>query len=361
MDLSKVFQNTDNMLQKAILKIKQERRDFGLDKIVGGLENISINTEPANLENAVQEILNTTNYDINVVLDNLGGLAYVLSLDGSCDIIVTGKDTPSPFTQYNTGPKSSHLPHTRLEVFTFLVKNIERFVEIQRQRGFEFASDDIFHANNYSYIQTLPSSYTGNALGFVEWKKRGDWSCEHSTFVNSPVTKPHRTYLKNIGFLDHAATRVRAQDRDAAIIEFMNLTNYDFQFAIYVNSMNSITNVARSGRDDYAQVFTSGITPLQSMEKPGPTEKFIDNYNTRVHHLAFVTENIEETYESLKKDGQQYLIGLVGGEEEGLKQTFTRPSKYTLLVNKYIKRYGGFEGFFTKSNVTALTGATHDQ
>jgi hypothetical protein len=108
-------------------------------------------------------------------------------------------------------------------------------------------------------------------------------------------------------------------------------------------------------------VFTAGITPYQSDDSTGPTEKFIHNYGQRVHHLSFLTENIEETYESLKKDGMQFLVELVGSEEEGLKQTFSQPSEYTLLVNEYIKRYGDFDGFFTKSNVTLLTAATDKQ
>ena len=52
---------------------------------------------------------------------------------------------------------------------------------------------------------------------------------------------------------------------------------------------------------------------------------------------------------------------LFRSEEEGLKQTFSRPSAQTLLVNEYIHRYEGFDGFFTKSNVTLLTEATARQ
>jgi hypothetical protein len=56
-----------------------------------------------------------------------------------------------------------------------------------------------------------------------------------------------------------------------------------------------------------------------------------------------------------------FLIELVGSTKEGLKQTFTLPSEHTLLVNEYIHRYKNFDGFFTKSNVTLLTGATVKQ
>lgn len=44
-----------------------------------------------------------------------------------------------------------------------------------------------------------------------------------------------------------------------------------------------------------------------------------------------------------------------------LRQTFSRPLANTLMVNEYIKRYAGFDGFFTKSNVTLLTKATENQ
>jgi hypothetical protein len=108
-------------------------------------------------------------------------------------------------------------------------------------------------------------------------------------------------------------------------------------------------------------VFTSGISPYVSEEVSGPTEKFVHNYGTRVHHLAFQTEDIEDTYSALVEDGMEFLIELVGSPEEGLKQTFSQPSKNTLLVNEYIHRYGDFDGFFTKSNVTLLTEATDKQ
>jgi hypothetical protein len=125
--------------------------------------------------------------------------------------------------------------------------------------------------------------------------------------------------------------------------------------------LTSITSVARLSHSEYAAVFTSGIAPYISDEVSGPTERFIQNYGTRVHHMAFQTENIEETYQSILEDGMRFLIELIGSPEEGLKQTFTEPSKNTLLVNEYIHRYGNFDGFFTRSNVTLLTEATGKQ
>jgi len=141
----------------------------------------------------------------------------------------------------------------------------------------------------------------------------------------------------------------------------MNLTNYKFDFAIYVKVFNSITNVARFSSKDFAMVFTSGISPYIDDEKSGPTEKFVYNYGPRVHHMAFRTKEIEKTVSALNSSGMSFLIDLVGSAQEGLKQIFSSPSENTLLVNEYIHRYGDFDGFFTKSNVTLLTGATAKQ
>jgi 4-hydroxyphenylpyruvate dioxygenase-like putative hemolysin len=246
-----------------------------------------------------------------------------------------------------------------LETFVFETTDIEKYASIQKSRGVAFLTDEIIKAEDFSFIQTIPSSYTGLSLGFIQWDRRGgDYFSLESEDLRWQHKKPEGDHLHKIKELDHTATRVRANDRDAAIIEFMELTNYNFDFAIYVKLFNSITNVARLSPSDFAMVFTSGISPYISDEESGPTEKFIHNYGTRVHHLAFNTMEIENTFTALKENDMDFLIDLVGSPDEGLKQTFSQASKHTLLVNEYIHRYGDFDGFFTKSNVTLLTEAT---
>ena len=245
-------------------------------------------------------------------------------------------------------------------------------LSLQSQADVKFQSE-ILDFDNYYFIQTMPSRFTGNSLGFIEWKgERGGYSSPNSQRLDWNMEKPGSSasssanfsaysHLRNIRWLDHAATRVRAQDRDPAILEFMRLTNYNFDFAIYVKSLNSITSVARLSSSDFAMVFTSGIAPYVSQEASGPTEKFISNFGPRVHHIAFQTDEIEATIEALRKDGMKFLLDLVGSPEEGLKQIFSEPSKNTLLVLEYVHRYGDFDGFFTKSNVSSLTAATAKQ
>ncbi|MFB3763912.1 MAG: hypothetical protein ACE14P_01535 [Methanotrichaceae archaeon] len=360
--------DSDDRLKAEALKIPEERKRLGLEGLVGGLQAVVINTEPEMQRSAIEELLRYTGLRFQEAFQDTSLRTCVLKVPGapnfrSADFLITCRlKGRNPFEKINIAPKSKQLPSTRLETFIFETNDIDRYVSIQRSQGVKFLTDNIVDEENYSFIQTEPSRFTGNSIGLIQWKGgRGDYKSADSKVIDWNPEKPDLDYLKNIRWIDHAATRVKAQERDAAIIEFMKLTNYKFDFAIYVKGLNSITSVARLSHSDYAAVFTSGITPYISDEISGPTEKFIQNYGIRVHHIAFQTEKIEETFQAIKDDGMKFLIELVGSPEEGLKQTFTEPSKNTLLVNEYIHRYGDFDGFFTKSNVTLLTAATGKQ
>ena len=357
------FRDSDEYLKKQIPRVLRERKKLGLAGLVGGLECVIINTELDLLKPTVKEFLRYTGLDFIAAFEDLNYLTCVLQRTGSADFLIRArKEKKNPFLPINKYPKSKHLPNTRLETFVFLTKDIEKYFAIQKSRGVSFLTKDIIRNDRYSFIQTIPSSFTGNSIGFIQWhKKSGDYVTDESKILNWKFKKPNRKYLKNIKQLDHAATRVRAQDRDAAIIEFMELTNYNFDFAIYIKKFNSITNVARLSKKDFGMVFTSGISKYISDELSGPTEKFIRNYGTRVHHIAFRTNHIGETFKAIKNDGMEFLIELVGSTKEGLKQTFTLPSKNTLLVTEYIHRYKSFDGFFARSNTTLLTEATIKQ
>ena len=112
---------------------------------------------------------------------------------------------------------------------------------------------------------------------------------------------------------------------------------------------------------EFALVFTSGIRPFAGDNASGPTEQFVQNYGTRVHHLAFRAEEIAATCDALGEDGMAFLCKLVGTRERGIQQIFSTPSANTLVVNEYIQRYGDFDGFFDENNVTRLTHATGKQ
>jgi 4-hydroxyphenylpyruvate dioxygenase-like putative hemolysin len=356
------FKNSDEYLRKEVEVVLEERRKHGLDGLVGGLNNVIINTEPDRQKAAVEELIRYTGLNVAEAYEDSDFRTVVLKTQDSADFLLRSRKKENPFLSLNQFPKSEQVPNTRLEMFVFETTDIEKYVSIQKQRCIEFLTDDIINSDNFSFIQTVPSVYTGNSIGIIQWHgSKGKYASPGSSPLDWQFQKPDDSATKNIKELDHAATRIRAEDRDAAVIEFMNLTNYNFDFAIYVKVFNSITNVARFSSKDFAMVFTSGISPYSDDEKSGPTEKFVHNYGPRVHHMAFRTEQIEETVPALSSSGMSFLIDLVGSPKEGLKQIFSCPSENTLLVNEYIHRYGDFDGFFTKSNVTLLTGATAKQ
>ena len=360
--MTKQFRNDDSVLRARVAKVLDMRRELGLAGLVGGLESVVMGVEPGRLKNAAEDFLNTTGYYFGTSYVDESGPGCVLALPGSADFVFRARmGRASPFATEPLGPKSAHLPGTRVETLVFACHDLERFVDIQSKRGVRFLTGGIIRSDVSLFIQTAPSAKSALSYGFVQWLKGGrQYLSDRVRPGDWTLPKPDKAHLRNIGIFDHASVRVRAKDRDDAIVEFLELTDYEFSMAVYVDNLNSITNVARLAGQPYAMVITSGLGDAAAGQE-GPTEKFIQNYGRRIHHLAFRTEKIEETFAGLKAEGMEFLLELVGSKEEGLKQTFSRPSVETLMVNEYIHRYEGFDGFFTKSNVTLLTEATAKQ
>lgn len=356
------FRNDDRVLLGRVEQVAQERRRLGLEGLVGGLETVVFNVEPERLKAAAEEFLATTGYSFGASFSGHGAEACVLLLPGSADFLLRARTAgPNPFDAEPKGPKSAHLPNTRLETLVFLCHDLERFVDIQKARGVRFLSPGIIRSDVSLFIQTEPSPHSALSYGFVQWLRGGrQYADEFMRQADWCLAKPDRAHLRDVGAFDHASVRVHARDRDNAIVEFLELTNYDYAMSVYVDSLNSITNVARLPGEVYAMVITSGLGEASGAQA-GPTEKFIENYGRRIHHLAFQTARIEQAFAGLKGAGMEFLVELVGSPEEGLRQTFSRPLRSTLMVNEYIERYAGFDGFFTKGNVTQLTKATENQ
>jgi hypothetical protein len=367
--LRRGLQGSDEDLRREAARVRKERERSGLEGLVGGLVAVIINSETHLQEAAIHEFIRYSGLQLHEAFVDDRQKTYVLKVPGrgmfqSADFLITSRRKGgNPFKEANAAPKTHDRPNTRLETFVFETSDIERYVSLQREADIKFQTG-IIDLGNYYFIQTTPSKFTGNSLGFIEWKgEKGVYRSPESLSIDCKIVPDSlaRPHLKNILWLDHAATRVRAQDRNSAILEFMRLTNYSFHLAIYVRSQNSITSVLRLSPSDFAMVFTSGIAPYVALETSGPTEKFISNFGPRVHHIAFQTEEIEETVAALGRDGMKFLLSLVGSPEEGLKQIFSAPSENTLLVTEYIHRYDNFDGFFTRSNVESLTAATDRQ
>jgi len=360
--MESTFRNDDSVLRARVEQTKQQRQLLGLTGLVGGLETVIVAVEPDRVQAAATDFMHSTGYVFAESLEYPDGQGCVLTCPGSADFLFRSRTSgPWAFATEPLGPKSAHLPGTRVETMVFACSDLARYVAIQKKRGVRFLTEDLIRTDASLFIQTAPSKFSALSYGFVQWLDEGR---THVSKLARPggwtLPKASAPHLRNIGVFDHASVRVRAKDRDDAIIEFLELTDYEFSMAVYVDNLNSITNVARLSGEAYAMVITSGLGEAAAGQE-GPTEKFIQNYGRRIHHLAFRTENIEATFAGLKAQGMEFLLELVGSPEEGLKQTFSRPSAQTLLVNEYIHRYAGFDGFFTKSNVTLLTEATAKQ
>jgi len=363
MAAARLFRNSEERLRREVARALEDRARLGLDGLVGDLVGVVINVEPEMQRAAVAELVHYTGFEVREAFEDPRRRTCVLRAEASADILVTARlNASNPFALLNQFPKSRHLPDTRLETFVFECRNLDEYTAIQKSRGIDFMTDNVYRNDAFSFIETAPSPFTGNAVGLIEWHDAGrGYGTPGCRELDWRVDVPAVPYRGKIKELDHVATRVKAEARDAAIVEFLRLTNYGFDFAIYVKSLNSITNVARMPGARFAMVFTSGIAPYRNDEVSGPTERFTHNYGPRAHHMAFRTEDIDATYDALCRAGMSFMVELVGSEEEGLKQAFSAPSKHTLLVNEYIHRYEGFDGFFTKGNVTLLTKGTEKQ
>jgi hypothetical protein len=175
--------------------------------------------------------------------------------------------------------------------------------------------------------------------------------------------------------LDHMATRILAGEREDAILEYLTMVPYYFWGAYNISEMNSSTNVTRNPNVDDdkkspARVFTANNTPsfVNSFDNlPMPTEDFVRNFGRRMHHMAFAVidghvadeKNVDYVVRELRELGADFLAHVVGEckDEPNLKQIFSKSSPFSLLITEYVERCHGYEGFFTRGNVAALTEA----
>jgi hypothetical protein len=348
----------DELLKKEAVAVKAARKKAGIDRAMKGLVGIVLRVEEGTLAESVRELSGTTPLEHTGSFIHGGYSTAIMEAENTPAFIVRESAVPSPFQSLNIGPRTKDKPNTRLETFIFETTDIEHVVREQRNRGAAFMTD-IIPMGGHKFAQTRPSPNTNNTVAYVQFDGEPSFKPGKAKPGIRVIPKPETEHVRGIGFLDHAATRITHMDRAPAILEWMGLTGYDFSEAIYARLFNSITNVTRLKGKDFAMVLTSGIKPYTGDPNLSePTEKFVRNYGKRVHHLAWQADPIETVFEGLKADGMGFLLDLVGDRSEGLKQTFSKPSKNTFLVQEYIHRYDDFDGFFTKSNVTKLTEAT---
>ncbi|WP_419421157.1 hypothetical protein ACNVED_07510 [Legionella sp. D16C41] len=247
-------------------------------------------------------------------------------------------------------------------------------------------TENKFYCSKHIHFTKL-SDFTYNSVGYtndyirdfdsLELGQRFSLTKEQESILNEAdewsIAQGTKGLLKGI---DHMATRILAGEREDAILEFLCLSNYYFWGAYNIYDMNSSTNVNRSphGNDirSPAKVFTANNTPymVNSFENlPMPTETFVRNYGRRMHHIAYEIKdgdhpsgqkNLDYVVNTIRDNLPiQFLAQVFGAcsDAPDLKQIFSKHSNYSLLITEYVERCHGFDGFFTKENVAALTDA----
>lgn len=379
-----------------LIKLLEERDRIGLTEAIRQIDALMITVEPGNSLAYVGELCLMTPYDYLVTLESQDHYTHVLRIDMNApDILlreVKDTNTRGIFRSLNeVYPIGAHKPNSRYMGEVFRVDNLHQVVELQKSRDVRFFNQDQVRKlelpGNMAVVK--PSPYTHNIVGYWE-RPESDirvyalgWSSIRSD-IDAACRQAKETQAR-LGLdrmllpIDHLATRVYSQNREAAILEYLTLTSYYYWGSYDIADQNSSTNVTKSVHhgnelESPAKVFTAANHPYfvnHLLKLPSPTEQFVRNFGPRLHHLAVAVAdgevagengkpaqaNIDYVVDSLRHCGQDFLLDVIGSKEEGLKQIFSSASEYSSLIVEYVQRFGDFQGFFTKDNVSELTHA----
>ncbi|MEL5848339.1 MAG: hypothetical protein U7M05_03130 [Candidatus Igneacidithiobacillus chanchocoensis] len=371
-------------------RLLEERDRLGLTDNIGRIDALMITLEPGHSAAYIRELCLMTPYNYLVTLDTDQHSTHILRIDMNApDILVREVKNPDLhgiFRSLNeVYPIGSKKPNSRYMGEIFQVQNLHEVLEIQKAREVRFFNQEQIRQmelpGNMAIVK--PSPYTHNIVGY--WERPDDHIRVYS-LGNSRIdpemqaafeeAQELREYVGIADLLlpiDHLATRVYSQNREVAILEYLSLSSYYYWGSYDIADQNSSTNVTKSLHyEDVlhspAKVFTAANHPYfcnHLLQIPSPTESFVRNFGPRLHHIAVAVRdgqsegktNIDYVVSRLAECGQKFLLQVIGSEQEGLKQIFSRASEHTSLIIEYVQRFHGFQGFFTKDNVADLTAA----
>jgi hypothetical protein len=331
-----------------------------------------------------------TPYEYLVTLESESHFTHILRIDMNApDILIREVKDPNMrgiFRSLNeVYPIGAVKPNSRYMGEVFRVENVGAVVDAQKARDVRFFNQDQIRKlelpGNMAIVK--PSPYTHNIVGYWERPEHDirvyalGWSS-----IRPDVDRAYRDAMETkarLGLaslllpIDHLATRVYSQNREASILEYLTLTSYYYWGSYDIGDQNSSTNVTKSVHFENelecpAKVFTAANHPYfvnHLLKLPSPTEQFVRNFGPRLHHIAVAVRdgdtgglaNIDYVVGRLRDCGQEFLLDVIGSKEEGLKQIFSSASEYSSLIVEYVQRFGDFQGFFTKQNVANLTHA----
>lgn len=377
--------------EEYLLKIYKKRDEMGITTNIGPIEAVMVEVEPGEVRNYICELhIMTPYWYVRSFEDEVYRYHLLHISKDNPDFIIREPllDTHNLIWAMNqlsiNGQKK---PHTRYIGEIMAVKNLDEAVRQLQECGVRFQSPLPANRNPLHIQWSSPSIYTWNHIGYVQeykderdYEKDREWKFGKEDLELFQKMKTIQADLKILEYLqpiDHLATRVYCHDREHAILEFLTMTNYYFWGAYDIDDQNSSTNITRNTVNvpesrSPAKVFTANNTPYyvnHIVKLPSPTEDFVRNYGRRMHHIAYAVvdglygkpeddyQNVDYVVDQLKKAEKEFLLHVIGSCKEGLKQIFSKASKYSSIITEYIQRCNEYEGFFTKENVGALTMA----
>ena len=376
--------------EEYLYRVLAERDRCGLTDMIGGIEALMIAVEPGKSLEYIAELALMTPYHYLVTLDGPKHMTHVLRIDmNSPDILlreIKDPDYTDLFRSLNDQyPVGSRRPHSRYLGEILRVTNRLDVVAMQQEREFRFLTmgqlTELDLPLNFSVSK--PSPYTQNVVGYMERPSDGIRVYQHgvstimadaqAAYERGKIMQEHIGVKDMLMPIDHLATRVYSQNREAALLEYLALSSYYYWGSYDIKDQNSSTNVTKNVRGDPesmspAKVFTANNLPycVNHLDKlPSPTESFVRNYGPRLHHMALTVidgqtngmENIDFVVSAIASQGKRFLLDTIGSREEGLKQIFSSASDFSSLIIEYVQRFDGFQGFFARDNVAHLTFA----
>jgi len=381
--------NSD-FFEEYLPRVLEERDRVGLTELIGGIEAMMISVEPGNSVEYIAELALMTPYQYLVTLDSDKHLTHVLRIDmNSPDILLrepkSNEDSDIFRSLNDLYPVGARRPHSRYLGEILLATDRHEVVALQQEREFRFFQvgqlADLDLPLNVSLSK--PSPYTQNIVGYMERPLNGIRVYQHGECVilssAQAANDRGKEMQERLGIkdllcpVDHLATRVYSQNREAALLEYLALSSYYYWGSYDIKDQNSSTNVTKSVRKvpesvSPAKVFTANNHPycVNHLDRlPSPTETFVRNYGPRLHHIAIEVrdgqrdgkEYIDIVVDAIAAQGKGFLLETIGSRSEGLKQIFSSASDFSSLIIEYVQRFGDFQGFFTKDNVAKLTVA----
>jgi len=286
---------------------------------------LEIETAADHFAGAAEEFCRLTGYRPERTIERAGRRTAVLAGDGC---------TPVHF-----GEKEGR-PGTGLAAVGFSVRDPAAWARHLAAAGIACRV-----AEDGTAARTAPSPFTGIALAAVG----PDWPGLSGDEVPTPFTVKERPRHGAVGCPDHVAVRVRAQDRAAAVLEFVQMTGAVFTGSEYVVPFRSANSVLVLPAAKFALNIVSGTAPFTGDAASRKAEPFLERFGPGAHHIGFLTPDAGAVAAAMEAEGVSFSLPLTGSREEGIRQAMTGRSAHTGLMVEYLERSGAFAGYFVPS------------